>query len=147
MRMSDEEIRNFLREPRIARFASNGADGYPHIIATWFIYDDGWIYFFCGRSAPRANEIQTDERVALLIDDDHYPYKHVTIYGSAYVDESITDEYLTKLCVKYLGSDWGVKYTQYMKDAIDPIIVKVKVSKMLSWDYHTGGYKTKAQRA
>ena len=146
MQMSEEELNRFLDEPRIARFATNGSDGYPHVIATWYTYEDGWLYLFCGRSTPRAAEVQRDGRVCILVDDDHYPYKHVTLQGTAQVDESLTDEYLDKLCVKYLGPHWGAKYDSFMRNMIDPVIIKVKISKIRSWDYLKGGYITKAPK-
>ena len=147
MRMTDDEVKSFLAEPRIARLATNGADGFPHLIATWYIYEDGWLYFFSGRSAPRVGEIRRDSKVAFLIDDDHFPYKQVTLYGTAKVDESITDRYLRRICAQYLGPEWGGKYEASLNGLIDPVMIKVKISTIISWDYYTGGYRTGAPRS
>ena len=146
MRMTDDELKSFLAEPRIARLATNGADGFPHLIATWYVFEDGWLYLFSGRAAPRVGEIKRDSKVALLIDDDHFPYKQVTLYGTAEVDESITDSYLGKICAKYLGPDGGGKYEADLKGIIDPVMIKVQISKTISWNYYTGGYRTSVPR-
>ena len=88
MKMSNEEVRRVLDEPRIARAASNSPDGFPYIVATWYLYKDDKLFFFCGRHAPRAAAIKRDPKIVFLIDDDHYPYRQVTIQGSGQVEKS-----------------------------------------------------------
>lgn len=146
MKMSDEEVQRFLEEPRIARAASNSRDGYPYLVATWYLYEDDKLNFFCGKAAPRASGLREDPRMVFLIDDDHYPYRHVTIYGSGVVAESDgrAEEYIERICVRYLGPDAGVRYSESLKQSINPVLIEVEVSKVISWDYYTGGYRTKA---
>ena len=146
MKMTDEQVRRFLDEPRIARASSNSPDGFPFLIATWYLYENDTLFFFCGRSAPRAKALQNDVRMSFLIDDDHYPYRQVTIYGSGEVEESESKaaEYIERICVRYLGPDGGLRYSESLKQSIDPVLVRVEVSKLFSWNYYTGGYRTKA---
>ena len=146
MKMSNEEVRRFLYEPRIARAASNSPDGFPYLVATWYLYEDDKLFFFCGRRAPRAAAIQRDPKIVFLIDDDHYPYRQVTIQGSGEVEESESKagEYIECICVRYLGPDAGLRYSESLKQSINPVLVKVEVSKLFSWNYYTGGYRTKA---
>ncbi len=146
MKMSKEEVRRFLEEPRIVRAASNSPDGFPYLVATWYLYEDDKLFFFCGRAAPRAKALQNDARMSFLIDDDHYPYRQVTIYGSGEVEESESKaaEYIERICVRYLGPDAGLRYSESLKQSINPVLVRVEVSKLFSWNYYTGGYRTKA---
>lgn len=146
MQMTDEEVKRYLNEPRIARAASNSSSGFPYVVATWYAYEDGKLYFFCGRRAPRASALKKDPKMVFLIDDDHYPYKHVTIQGMGYIDESQAkaEEYVERISVKYLGPDMGMKYAESLKSSIDPVLIRVEITKLISWDYYTGGYRTKA---
>ena len=146
MRMTDEEVKQYLDEPRIARVASNSPSGYPYLVATWYAYEDCELYFFCGRRAPRASALQEDPKMVFLIDDDHYPYKHVTIHGIGHLEESQarTDEYVERISIKYLGPDMGLKYAESLRSSIDPVLIRVEITKLISWDYFTGGYRTKA---
>ena len=146
MQMTYEEVKQYLNEPRIARAASNSPSGYPYVVATWYAYEDGELYFFCGRRAPRASALKKDPKMVFLIDDDHYPYKHVTIQGRAYIEDSPakTDEYVESISKKYLGPDMGLKYAESLKQSIDPVLIRVEITKLISWDYFTGGYRTKA---
>ena len=142
MKMSKEEVRRFLDEPRIVRAASNSPDGFPYLVATWYLYEDDKLFFFCGRAAA----IRRDPKMVFLIDDDHYPYRQVTIQGSGEVEEteSKAGEYIERICVRYLGPDGGLRYSESLKQSINPVLVKVEVSKLFSWNYYTGGYRTKA---
>ena len=146
MQMTDEEVERYLNEPRIARVASNSQSGFPYLIATWYAYEDGELYFFCGRRAPRASALKKAPKLVFLIDDDHYPYKHVTIQGIGHIEESQakTDKYVESISIKYLGPDMGLKYAESLKSSIDPVLIKVEITKLISWDYFTGGYRTKA---
>ena len=54
MKMSKEEVRRFLDEPRIARAASNSPDGFPYLVATWYLYEDDKLFFFCGRACAEG---------------------------------------------------------------------------------------------
>ena len=146
MKMSKEEVWRFLEEPRIARTASNSPDGFPYLVATWYLYEDDKLFFFCGRRAPRAAAIRRDPKMVFLIDDDHYPYRQVTIQGSGDVEESESKaaEYIERICVRYLGPDAGFRYSESLKQSINPVLVRVQVSKLFSWNYYTGGYRTKA---
>ena len=146
MKMSKEEVRQFLEEPRIARTASNSPDGFPYLVATWYLYEDDKLFFFCGRRAPRAAAIKRDPKMVFLIDDDHYPYRQITIQGSGEVEESESKaaEYIERICVRYLGPDAGLRYSESLKQSINPVLVRVEVAKLFSWNYYTGGYRTKA---
>ena len=146
MKMSKEEVWRFLEEPRIARAASNSPDGFPYLVATWYLYEDDKLFFFCGRRAPRAAAIKRDPKMVFLFDDDHYPYRQITIQGSGEVEESESKagEYIEHICVRYLGPDVGLRYSESLKQSINPVLVKVEVSKLFSWNYYTGGYRTKA---
>ena len=146
MKMSKEEVRRFLEEPRIARSASNSPDGFPYLVATWYLYEDDKLFFFCGRAAPRGEALQNDARMSFLIDDDHYPYRQVTIQGSGEVEESESKagNYIERICVRYLGTDAGLRYSESLKQSINPVLVRVEVSQLFSWNYYTGGYRTKA---
>ena len=146
MKMSKEEVRRFLDEPRIVRAASNSPDGFPYLVATWYLYEDDKLFFFCGRAAPRAAAIRRDPKMVFLIDDDHYPYRQVTIQGSGEVEESESKagEYIERICVRYLGPDAGLRYSESLKHSINPVLVRVEMSKLFSWNYYTGGYRTKA---
>ena len=146
MQMTDEEVKKYLNEPRIARAASNSPSGYPYVVATWYAYEDGELYFFCGRRAPRASALKEDPKMVFLIDDDHYPYKHVTIQGIGHIEgsQAKADEYVERISIKYLGPDMGRKYAESLKSSIDPVLIRVEITKLISWDYFTGGYRTKA---
>lgn len=67
--MFSDEVRAFLSAPRIARLATVGADGYPHIIPLWFGLDGDDILFMSDRETAKV-------RNALA-----HPYGAVSIGG------------------------------------------------------------------
>lgn len=73
--MLDSKALDFLARPLFARLASNGADGYPHIVPIWFaldVGDDGTptIWFISDRGARKTRNVIADPRAAVVIGGD-----------------------------------------------------------------------------
>lgn len=76
MRLTEEETRTRLADARVARLATVGGDGQPHLVPVTFAVDGDLIYtavdFKPKKSANlrRLRNIRENPRVALLVD--HY---------------------------------------------------------------------------
>jgi PPOX class probable F420-dependent enzyme len=64
--MSDEEVRAFLDEQRVMQCATAGKGGRPHMVALWYVVDDGpelrgWTY----AKSQKAVNLARDPRATL----------------------------------------------------------------------------------
>lgn len=65
------KVRQFLdAKPRIARLATVGHDGYPHVVPIWFARDGDDIVFGCERSDQKARNIERNPRATVVIGGD-----------------------------------------------------------------------------
>ena len=57
-----------LAQRRIAAVATVGADGAPHLTATWFLYEDGALYLAIPSGSAKGRNLARNGRVAVMID-------------------------------------------------------------------------------
>lgn len=69
IRMSEREVADFLGQRQPISVASNGRDGWPHVVALWFVMRDGdpWIWTY-GKSQKIVN-LERDPRATLMAED------------------------------------------------------------------------------
>ncbi|MCB0952709.1 MAG: pyridoxamine 5'-phosphate oxidase family protein, partial [Microthrixaceae bacterium] len=60
--MSSEEVDAYLERSRTMTLATVGADGRPHLVAMWYAYLDGEIWFETKARSQKAVNIRRDPR-------------------------------------------------------------------------------------
>jgi len=64
------KVRAFLEKPRVARLATTGRDGYPHVVTIWFMRDGDDIVFACERGDQKVKNALRDPKAAVVIGGD-----------------------------------------------------------------------------
>ncbi|HWO70881.1 MAG TPA: pyridoxamine 5'-phosphate oxidase family protein [Actinomycetota bacterium] len=65
----DPRVEPFLRHARVARMATTGADGVPHVVPVCPVLDRGRIYVATGGGSRKVRNLEADPRVAIVFDD------------------------------------------------------------------------------
>ena len=69
IRMTDDELRNFLAEQKIVSVATIGPQGRPHLVPLWFVADGielrGWTF----AKSQKAKNLERDPHATLQIED------------------------------------------------------------------------------
>ncbi|MBF6600529.1 MAG: PPOX class F420-dependent oxidoreductase [Dehalococcoidia bacterium] len=114
--MSSEQLsdrqRRFVEEPRIARLATVGRDGAPHIAPVWYRFADGAFLVLTDRGTQKHRNIERDPRVELCIDDERPPYHTVIVRGRASVEPAPGEAWRLALAIHYLGEEAGRRYVE-----------------------------------
>jgi PPOX class probable F420-dependent enzyme len=137
MPLTDEEIREFLRQPNIAIVATVNADGRPHAVPTWYEYDGGEIVMHLGLGSRRYRNVRSNDRVAVCIDTKTPPYKAVVVEGHVRTEEGTDDEGSRRMAVHYLGKELGNRYADSV-GGTRMVIARLAPDKIISWDYGRG---------
>jgi nitroimidazol reductase NimA-like FMN-containing flavoprotein (pyridoxamine 5'-phosphate oxidase superfamily) len=70
IRLTPEERVSFLAQGRTIYLASNGEDGYPHLIAMWYaIEPDGAILMTTFAKSQKVKNLERDPRCAVLLEE------------------------------------------------------------------------------
>src|SRR6266849_11053498 len=66
--MTDEEILAFLQAGHTLQVATNDHDGYPHLVAMWYVVQNGHVAFWTYAKSQKALNLSRDPRLTCLIE-------------------------------------------------------------------------------
>src|SRR3954447_20435332 len=68
IKMSDEEVLAFLDEERTVICATNGRDGFPHLMPLWYVVRDGEIWSWTYAASQKVKNLERDPRASLQVE-------------------------------------------------------------------------------
>lgn len=137
MPLTQEETDEFLRGANIAAVATVDPDGQPHVVPTWYVYDDGEVVFHTGLRSRKYRNLRRNPRVTLCVDTRTPPYRAVVVYGKATTEVATDEERSRRMAVAYLGEKVGNRYADSLRGG-SVVVVRVKPERVISWDYARG---------
>jgi general stress protein 26 len=68
IQMSDAEVGAFLEEERTVICASNGRDGFPHLMPLWYVVRDGRLWSWTFAKSQKVRNLERDPRATLQVE-------------------------------------------------------------------------------
>lgn len=68
IRLTDAEVADFLDEQRTVICASNGADGWPHLMPLWYIVRSGELWAWTYAASQKVRNLERDPRATLQVE-------------------------------------------------------------------------------
>lgn len=141
--MTDAEIQAFLQERHTLQVATIDHDGWPHIIAMWYVLEQGQLAFWTYAKSQKVLNLHRDPRLTCLVEDgqQYSELRGVMIKGRA----AITDD---PAVVLGIGARLWERYTGPLDDAARQAVAKqgakrvaivVQPTEVVSWDHHKLG--------
>jgi PPOX class probable F420-dependent enzyme len=83
--MTDQEVAAFLAAGRKVQLATNGSDGFPHLVTMYYALTDGQITFWTYRKSQKALNLERDPRISCLVEDgaEYFDLRGVLVQGTA----------------------------------------------------------------
>jgi len=66
--MSDVEVDAFLDEQRIVTCATNGRDGWPHLMPLWYVKREGELWAWTYAVSQKVRNLERDPRATLQVE-------------------------------------------------------------------------------
>jgi PPOX class probable F420-dependent enzyme len=143
IRMNDEEIRAFLEEQRILQVATIDHDGWPHLIAMWYVLINDQIAFWTYAKSQKAVNLRRDDRLTCLVEagERYDELRGVQIKGRAIIsDDRETVQQIGEIIMeRYHGSLNDNTRQMVEAQAAKRVIVFVKPVEIVSWDHRKLG--------
>ena len=146
IRMSDEEIRSFLQEQRTLQVATIDHDGWPHLIAMWYVLINDQIVFWTYAKSQKAVNLRRDDRLTCLVETGvrYDELRGVQIKGRAIIKDD-------RETVQRIGEAIFERNTGPLNEntrllvaaqAAKRVLVFVEPVEVVSWDHRKlgGGY-------
>jgi PPOX class probable F420-dependent enzyme len=145
--MSDEEIRAFLEEQRILQVATIDHDGWPHLVAMWYVLIDDQVVFWTYAKSQKAVNLRRDDRLTCLVEAGvrYDELRGVQIKGRAIIndDRETVQRVGEAIYERYTGGQLDDATRQMVaKQAPKRVLVFVEPVEVVSWDHRklSGGY-------
>jgi general stress protein 26 len=68
IKMSDQEVADFLREGRTLVCATAGNRGWPHLMPLWYVLREGEIWAWSYAKSQKVRNLERDERATLQVE-------------------------------------------------------------------------------
>ena len=68
IKMTDEEVQDFLATQRTVIVASNGRDGWPHLMPLWYVVREGEVWSWTYGKSQKVRNFERDDRVTLQVE-------------------------------------------------------------------------------
>jgi hypothetical protein len=69
IKMTEEEVADFLQRQRVMVCATNGHDGWPHLMPLWYLVRDGTLWGWTYAKSQKARNMERDARATLEIEE------------------------------------------------------------------------------
>ena len=139
IRMTSEEMRQFISEQKSLQVATLNKDGTPHLSTLWFGIVDDEIVFETYTKSQKIVNLHRDSRIALLLEDglEYEKLRGVTINGTAelYSQPEDVQKYAAAVIARNHGIDLADASNAAAALANKRTAVVVKAEKVISWDH------------
>lgn len=141
--MTDAEIDRFIEESRTATMATVGPNGAPHLVAMWYAWLDGTVWFETKAKAQKVVNLRRNDRLSVMIEGGltYDQLRGVALEGSGVVIEDPDEIWRMGVNVfeRYNGP-----YSEEMKPFVEIMLqkrvaVKLEIDRVRSWDHRKLG--------
>jgi PPOX class probable F420-dependent enzyme len=141
--MTDEEVDAFLEQSRTVTMATNGPKGRPHLVAMWYGYLDGKIWFETKARSQKVQNLRRDDAISCMVEagKTYDQLRGVALEGRAVILDDPDSIWAVGVNVfeRYNGP-----YSEDMKPYVEAmmnkrIVVRVDVERVRSWDHRKLG--------
>ena len=143
IRMNDEEIRTFLEGQRIVQIATNDHDGWPHLIAMWYVLIHDQIVFWTYAKSQKAANLRRDAKLTCLVEagEQYNELRGVQIKGQAIIhDDRETVQRIGEVIYeRYTGTLNDTTHQMVVAQAAKRVVVFVEPKEIVSWDHRKLG--------
>jgi PPOX class probable F420-dependent enzyme len=139
IKMSDEEVQEFLRGRQSMSMATLGPDGSIHLVAMWYGFLEGAVAVETKMKSQKVQNLRRDPRVTVMVESGDYyeELKGVELVGRA---EIVDDpDRMWELGVSVFER-YQAPYTEEMRPFVESmlhkrVVIKVLTDRVVSWDH------------
>jgi PPOX class probable F420-dependent enzyme len=141
--MTEDQIRDYLREGHTMTLVTNGHRGYPHAVAMFYAMDDDLsIHFATYANSQKVKNIERDPRVTLLVESGtaYSELQGVMIEGLAIISTN-TDRIVATMVEANAVTGSPLPDIETIPDDVKQrmagkrVLVSVKPEHLISWDH------------
>jgi PPOX class probable F420-dependent enzyme len=138
IKMTDEEVRNFLAEQMVMECATIGPGGRPHMVALWYVPDGIELRSWTYAKSQKAKNLERDPRATVGIEDgvQYHELRGVMLECDVQVERETerVAEYGLGLVDRYAGGADAAKEA-FRKQAGKRVGLHFVPTRVVTWDH------------
>jgi PPOX class probable F420-dependent enzyme len=144
IKMSQEEIDEFLQGWHTMNCATMNHDGTIHLVAMWYGFLEGCTALETKAKSQKVQNLRRNPQITCLVEegDSYDQLRGVEMVGTGEIIED--PDRIFELGVSVFERTTGAKYTEDMKAGVEAminkrVVVKINVDKYVTWDHRKLG--------
>ena len=140
IRMSVEEVDSFLEEQRVVICASNGPQGWPHLMPLWYLVRDHEVWAWTYAKSQKVRNLERDPRATLQVEDGH-EYEElrglmIEAHALLHRDTERVAELGAELFRRYGSASTGPELSEAIRhQAAKRVALQFVPERIASWDH------------
>ena len=141
--MTGDEVAAFLDQSRTATMATVGADGTPHLVAMWFAWLDGQVWFETKAKAQKVVNLRRNDRLTAMVEagNTYDQLRGVAIEGRGVIVDD--PEVLWRVGVS-VWERYNGPYSDEVKPLVEAMLhkrvaVRLDADRVRTWDHRKLG--------
>ena len=143
IRMSDQEVADFLGEQRTVICATNGVDGWPHLMPLWYLVRDGEIWAWTYAKSQKVKNLERDPRATLQVEAGHqyHELRGVMIESRATIhrDTELVAGVGAEIFRRYGGATGADFMNVIREQAVKRVALQFVSQRVATWDHRKLG--------
>ena len=145
IRMTDEEALAFLEEQRTVICATNGHDGFPHLMPLWYVVRGGTLWAWTYAKSQKAKNLERDPRATLQVEagEAYDELRGLMLRTRAVLhrDEAAVLGFVEELAARYAppGADPAAMRDGFAAQASKRVAIEFTETGRVSWDHRKLG--------
>ena len=142
--MSEDEASAFLRDGRTVTCATNGHDGWPHLMPLWYVIRGSELWAWTYAKSQKVANLRRDPRCTLQVEagSDYSQLRGVMLACGAVVHEEIdvVAPLGAEIAARYGGADLGPELEAAMRaQAAKRVALQFVERRRVTWDHRKLG--------
>jgi PPOX class probable F420-dependent enzyme len=140
--MPPEEAEAFLAEQKTLTCATNGRDGYPHLMPLWYVLRDGTIWAWTYAKSQKVRNLERDPRATLQVEAglEYAELRGVMLRCDVEIhrDVEVVTSFAMELVDRYMGGADGAR-DGFRKQASKRVALEFAERDRVTWDHRKLG--------
>ena len=145
IRMTDEEALTFLAGEKTVICATNGHDGFPHLMPLWYVVRDGTLWAWTYAKSQKTKNLERDPRATLQVEagEAYDQLRGLMLRTRAVLhrDEATVLGFVEELAARYAppGADPRAMRDGFAAQARKRVAIEFTETGRVSWDHRKLG--------
>jgi PPOX class probable F420-dependent enzyme len=142
--MTHEEVAAFLAEQRVVVCATNGRDGFPHLMPLWYVVRDGELWAWTFAKSQKVRNLERDARATLQVEagEEYHELRGVMLKCEVEVirDSGRVRDLGLEIFARYTGGELGDEVRAMVeRQAAKRVAMRFAERDRATWDHRKLG--------